>query len=152
MSMEDAVNNILYLIKEYQDSNVDKENYSNILFKESGMLLPIAEQMITDFDLPIQNNCITLLLLYISTNKARIRTKINALDYSLKGNELDGNRIEYKLKHAETVRVIDKICKSGSSNTIWEIIETRMNLKVSNITKLFSSIKGYGSHLYSKLI
>ncbi len=80
------MNNILYLIKEYQDSNVDKENYSNILFKESGMLLPIAEQMITDFDLPIQNNCLTLLLLYISTNKARIRTKINALDYSLKGN------------------------------------------------------------------
>lgn len=27
-----------------------------------------------------------------------------------------------------------------------------MNLKVKNISKLFSCIKGYGSHLYKKLV
>ena len=40
--METAVNNVLYLIKEYQDMNKGKEGYGNILFKESSALLPIA--------------------------------------------------------------------------------------------------------------
>lgn len=65
--MEDAINNILYLIKEYEESD-DKdgrESRGNILFRESGSLLPIAEEMIPKFDLPIQNNCLTLLLIYI---------------------------------------------------------------------------------------
>jgi len=66
VSMEDAINNILYLIKEYEQTNVDKENYGgNMLFKESGTLLPIAEEMILKFNLPLQNNCLTLLLIFI---------------------------------------------------------------------------------------
>lgn len=108
--------------------------------------------MMTRFDLPIQNNCITLLLLYIATNKAKIRNKINALDFSLAGNELDGNKKEYKLKYSEMVRIIDKICKHGSSNSIWETIQSTMNLKVKNISLIFSCIKGYGGYLYKKLV
>lgn len=39
--------------------------------------------MIARFELPLQNNCLTLLLIYIATNKARIRSKIAALNFSL---------------------------------------------------------------------
>lgn len=49
-------------------------------------------------------------------------------------------------------RIIDKICKHGSNNHIWEIIEATMNLKVKNVSKLFNCIKGYGGHLHQKLI
>jgi len=49
------------------------------------------------------------------------------------------------------VRIIEKICKYGSNNKIWEMIEENMNLKVKRISKLFSCIKGYGQYLYKKL-
>ncbi len=49
------------------------------------------------------------------------------------------------------VRIIEKICKHGSNNKIWEMIEENMNLKANRISKLFSCIKGYGQHLYTKL-
>ena len=88
VSMETAVNNVLYLIKEYQDENKGKEGYGNILFKESSALLPIAEYLITKLDLPIQNNCLTLLFIYIATHKGKLKNKIKNLDYTLAGNEL----------------------------------------------------------------
>lgn len=50
------------------------------------------------------------------------------------------------------MRLIDKICKSGSSCSIWETIESSMELKVNHYSKLFTCIKGYGSHLYRKLM
>lgn len=58
--MEDAIDNVLYLVGE-----LGSQKDGNVLFRESGWLLPIAEEMITTFDLPIQNNAITLLMVYI---------------------------------------------------------------------------------------
>lgn len=113
--------------------------------------MPIAEHMITRFDLPIQNNCLTLLHLYIATNKAKIRNKIVALDYQLQGGELEQGKKEYKLKQSEVKRVIEKVCRYGSSHHIWEVIEDTMHLKVNNINKLFNCIKGYGNHLHRHL-
>jgi hypothetical protein len=49
------------------------------------------------------------------------------------------------------MRIIDSICRSGSSNTIWETIDA-MNLKVKNVPKMFGCLKGYGTHLYGKLL
>lgn len=85
-------------------------------------MLPIAREMITKFDLPIQNNCLTLLMIYIETNKAKIRNKISELDYELVGTELAENKSEYRLKYSEMVRIIEKICKHGSNNKIWDVI------------------------------
>ena len=79
ISMEDAINNVLYLLKEYDDKS--NKNKGNVLFLESGTLLPIAMTMINKFNLPIQNNCLTLLMIYITTNKTKIRNKIKALNY-----------------------------------------------------------------------
>ena len=45
VSMENAINNVLYLIKEYQsqqEEREDKDQKGNILFRESHVLLPIA--------------------------------------------------------------------------------------------------------------
>lgn len=79
--MEDAINNVLFLLKQLQEKQQDGSG--NVLFKESGTLLPIAQEMITQFQLPLQNNCLTLLLIYIATNKAKIRNKIVGLNFSL---------------------------------------------------------------------
>ena len=59
---------------------------SNILFKESSTLLPIAEHLITKLDLPIQNNCLSLLFIYIATNKSKIRNRIKSLNFEIVGN------------------------------------------------------------------
>lgn len=82
--MEDAISNVLYLLKEGEERQHDKK--SNVLFKESGTLLPIAEEMISRFELPLQNNCLTLLMIYISTNKSKIRGKIASLNFTLTGD------------------------------------------------------------------
>lgn len=66
--------------------NEEKDSASNILFKESTVLLPIAEKLITKLDLPIQNNCLTLLLIYIAARKGKIRSKISHLNYTISGN------------------------------------------------------------------
>lgn len=50
------------------------------------------------------------------------------------------------------VRIIDNICRYGNNNSIWEMIEEKMNLKVKEVTRLFGCMKGYGSHLYEKLL
>ena len=55
---------------------MNKNNKGNVLFLESGILLPIAVEMMNKFNLPIQNNCLTLLLIFITTNKGKIRKKI----------------------------------------------------------------------------
>ena len=83
--MEDAINNVLFLLKQLEEKQ-EESNTGNVLFKESGTLLPIAQEIINQFELPLQNNCLTLLLIYISTNKSKIRSKISGLDFSLHGN------------------------------------------------------------------
>lgn len=123
-----------------------------MLFKESGTLLPIAEEMIARFQLPLQNNCLTLLLIYIATNKAKIRSKIAALNFSLSGGELSEGQKEYRLSKKELSRIIDSICRHRSSNRIWEVIEQTMGLKVKLSTKLLECIRGYGSSLIRKVV
>ena len=100
------------------------------MFKESGTLLPIAEEIINKFELPLQNNCLTLLMIYISTNKSKIRSKIASLNFALSGDEINDHQKEYKLNRKELARIIDSICKNRSSNRIWEIIEDTMSLKI----------------------
>lgn len=78
--------------------------------------------MIARFELPLQNNCLTLLLIYIATNKARIRSKIAALNFSLEGGEVGEGQKEYKLSRKELGRIIDTICRHRSSNRIWEVV------------------------------
>ncbi len=46
--MEDAINNVLFLLREWEEGE-DAEKGGNMLFKESGTLLPIAEEMIARF-------------------------------------------------------------------------------------------------------
>lgn len=148
--MEDAISNVLYLLKEGEERQHDKK--SNVLFKESGTLLPIAEEMISRFELPLQNNCLTLLMIYISTNKSKIRGKIASLNFTLTGDELNDNQKEYKLNRKELARIIDSICKHRSSNRIWEVIEETMGLKIKESTKLLECIRGYGGYLYRKVV
>jgi hypothetical protein len=107
--------------------------------------------MIARFELPLQNNCLTLLLIYIATNKARIRNKITALNYSLEAEDLPEGQKEYRLNRKELARIIDSICRHRSSNRIWEVIE-QMNLKVKLSTKLLECIRGYGSSLFRKVV
>lgn len=108
--------------------------------------------MINKFELPLQNNCLTLLMIYISTNKSKIRSKIASLNFALAGDEINENQKEYKLNRKELVRIIDSICKNRSSNRIWEIIEDTMSLKIKESTKLLECIRGYGACLYRKIV
>lgn len=148
--MEDAISNVLYLLREVEEKGAEKR--SNVLFKESGTLLPIAEEMISRFELPLQNNCLTLLMIYISTNKSKIRSKIAALSFALAGDELNGSQKEYRLSRRELARIIDSICQHRSSNRIWEVIEDTMGLKIKESTKLLECIRGYGACLYRKVV
>ena len=149
ISMEDAMDNVLYLLGEMAEKGNKKEG--NVLFRESGWLLPIAEEMISSFDLPIQNNAITLLMVYIETNKGRIRRKISSLDYTLQGNELGNGQTQYALKKSEMRRIIGLICRHGNSNHIWELIEQTMNFKVGQWAKLWECLTGYGAALQRKV-
>ena len=114
--MEDAISNVLYLLREVEEKGAEKR--SNVLFKESGTLLPIAEEMISRFELPLQNNCLTLLMIYISTNKSKIRSKIAALSFALAGDELNGSQKEYRLSRRELARIIDSISQHRSTNQV----------------------------------
>jgi hypothetical protein len=53
VSMEDAINNVLYLLKEQEKARENEEKEGdkngNLLFRESGTLLPIAQEMIARF-------------------------------------------------------------------------------------------------------
>ena len=129
---------------------MNKNNKGNVLFLESGILLPIAVEMMNKFNLPIQNNCLTLLLIFITTNKGKIRKKIEQLNYNI-NEQLQNNQKEYHVKKIELIRIIDMICKYKSSCHIWELIQEQMGLKIKREVKLMECISGYGRHLLKKV-
>lgn len=87
--------NFIHLLKALKEKGKYIDDENNPFKKESGTLLPIAEKFIIEFDLPIQTNVFSLVLLYVHS-KSKVRDMIQdiAVSYDSDGVKLTKKQIK----------------------------------------------------------